>query len=190
MKNFRLEILQELLEFKERSFKFVRSFECSVHRYILFIGIVAVDFVCVCCFICPSWHPHHMWPCLKHAWFIRFGFWTKKGKTVNLLISTSIIELIIYYEKNHALFFLNIFSMFGLSRSGSSMKCSKSIGSRSMAWKCESWLILAEVATGVTRVRGYRVSWHQHRLLWRQPHYHQLSSRARPCGPGPGPSRP
>ena len=56
--------------------------------------------------------------------------------------------------------------------------------------KCESWLILAEVATGVTRCPVYRVSWHQHWLLWRPAHYHQLSSGARPWGPGPGPSRP
>ena len=43
----------------------------------------------------------------------------------------------------HACSCLNIFSIWGLSRSGSSMKCSKSIGSRSIAWKGESWLILA-----------------------------------------------
>lgn len=54
MKNLRLEILQELLEFKERSFKFVRSFECSVSQVYLVHRFVDVDFVCVCCFICPS----------------------------------------------------------------------------------------------------------------------------------------
>ena len=57
MKNFRLEILQELLEFKERSFKFVRSFECSVSQ----VYLVYRDCRCRFC-LCMLFHLPLMTP--------------------------------------------------------------------------------------------------------------------------------
>ena len=116
--------------------------------------IVAVDSVCVCCFICPSWFPHHMWPCLKHAWFIQFGFWTKEAKTVKLFIFTSMINCVFCWEKKSCSIFPKHLLHVGSVQVGLVNEVLKVYRLQVYGLKCESWLILAEVATGVTRVRG------------------------------------
>ena len=103
---------------------------CSVH---VWCCVVHVFIAFRNCFITPA---------LLHLPFCGFNrkknyLWAESAKRINFVT---------FDWSFHALSCLNIFSMWGRSRSGSSMKCSKSMGSRSIAWKRESSLDLAQRA--------------------------------------------